>query len=522
MKTFPLWLLSGLLYGLSWPIFEEVNLSFLAWFAFVPLFILLEKQQHSFWKSISASYGAMVVFGCFSAGWLFNFPQSKIEIALIFFLEELWFFMPFLLFFFVQKKVGFNKALWLLPFIWMLWEWTYLNLEFTMGTHLSPYSQSNNLWLIQFIDITGMWGLSFWIMLFNVSLFKALQAVEFNFRSIQLYKRIGIIFGFMLGIPSLYSAFAFSNYGNLSGESIKVSLIPTQFSADYSENLDHQISIVEQTLHRTDSLAFFLMDRNKSSDLYIWPESGTNYWLGYSNLSAVLSEATQDWGGALITGCKGITDGVTEEDKRTYVSGVLISPQQKEPSYHHKTALTPGQEAIPYHSFFAQLPFFSIEENDPNYYKRGQESKPLALITRKKKTFQLGVSLCFEQWYPSHWTTLAENGADFYVHMAGEGWYGHVGFMNFMANVTRMRCIENRHQAARCANVGLSLFINQMGEFHQVSKKGTLDFSTSKLYSSNIMTTYAKYPNWFPVFGFLIFLGLVPSMIIKHNQSSIK
>lgn len=47
LKNMPLWLCCGTLIGLSWPVFEGVNLSFLAWFAFVPLFVFLEKNRHS-------------------------------------------------------------------------------------------------------------------------------------------------------------------------------------------------------------------------------------------------------------------------------------------------------------------------------------------------------------------------------------------------------------------------------------------------------------------------------------------
>lgn len=471
---------------------------------------------------MGASYGAMVIFGCFSAGWLFNFPQSKLEIALLFFLEELWFFMPFAFLFLTQKRIGFNKAIWLFPLIWMLWEWTYLQLEFTMGTHLSAYSQSSNLWLIQFIDITGMWGVSFWIMLLNVLLFKVLQAAEYNFKTMFLYKRTGLICLVMLGIPILYSLGIFSAHKKLTTPGVQVSLIPTQFSADYLQNPENQITVVEQTLHRTDSLAFALLKRKTPSDLYVWPETGTKYWMDYSNLGSLLSEATTDWQGSLITGCKGIPDGSTKDDQRTHVSGVLISPAQIKPLYHHKTTLIPGQEAIPYHSFFAQIPFFPIKETNTKYYKRGKASEPLELVTRKKEKFQLGVSLCFEQWHPTHWTKLANNGADFYVHLAGEGWYGKVGFMSFMANVTRLRCIENRHQAARCANVGLSLFINELGETHHASKNGTLNLSTAKLHASKVVTFYAKHPYWFPILGIILFTTLFIFGIIKQNHSSIK
>lgn len=180
LKSYKNPLLCGVLYGLSWPIFEWLNLSFLAWFAFVPLFIFLEKHQDRFWKSMFGSYLAMFVFGCFSAGWLFNFPNPIWQVAIIFFAEELWFFMPFLFLFPIQRKLGFNKALWLFPFVWMLWEWTYLHLEFTMGTHLSAYSQSSNLWLIQHIDLTGMWSISLWLLFFNVLIFKAYQKVNYS------------------------------------------------------------------------------------------------------------------------------------------------------------------------------------------------------------------------------------------------------------------------------------------------------------------------------------------------------
>lgn len=505
-KKIPLWLLSGILYGLSWPIFESLNLSFLAWFAFVPLFVFLEKNQQYFWKSILASCGTMFVFGCVSAGWLFNFPQHKLEITTLFLLEEFWFFIPFFIFFFIQKKIGFDISLWLFPLIWMLWEWTYLELEFTMGTHLSAYSQSNNLWIIQYIDITGMWGVSFWLALFNVLIFKAFKSVRYTL-NLQFYKKVGFLAIFMLGIPLVYGGIAYVKYSNLKGNSIRVSLFPTQYSAKYLTNPKNSIAIVEQTLHRTDSIAFTSAEQKIHTDLYLWPETGLPFTMGQSNLSEILSEAVNDWEGALITGVKGVPDTTNENDKRTYVSGVLISHTNKKSVYHHKTVLTPGQEVIPYHSLLAKIQNFPIKETDPRYFKKGKVSKPLELITRNKEKFLVGVSLCYEQWYPKHWVQLAKNGADFYTHLAGEGWYGKMGFMNFMVNVTRMRCIENRRQAARCANVGLSGFIDQMGRFHHFSKNGTLKTTTTKLTAFNEITAYTENPNWFPCLGFIVFLA---------------
>lgn len=526
LNYIPLWLWSGLLYGLSWPIFAELNLSFLAWFAFVPLFIFLEQNRDHFWKSMGGAYAAMVIFGTCSAAWLFNFPRSFVEISAIFFLEEFYFFFPFLPFFFLQKRLGFQRALWLFPFLWTVWEWTYLHLEFTMGTHLSAYSQSGNLWLIQFIDLTGMWGVSFWLMLFNVLIYKTYVQAEQNWRSKVFYLKTAKIAAVMLGLPLLYSVYAFTTYDNLGSESLSISLIPTQYSADILNDYSNGQMVVEQTLHRTDSLAFANADQNQHSDLYVWPETGTNYWMDYSNLGSLLQEATNDWNAALLTGCRGIPNDTTATDQRRHVSAALISSTSTKPVYHHKTALTPVQEMIPYHHLLAKVPSFPIAETDPRFFKKGKNAQALPLTTHDNRQFKVGVSLCFEQWYPNHWAALARDGADIMIHVAGEGWYGDIGFQQFMANVTRMRCIENRHSAARCANVGLSVFIDALGQMYQQTEKGTLQTSTAQVVSSDVVSWYARFPNWFPlgcIFTFMFsIIGLSKKKIVTTTSITVE
>ncbi|MCB0523350.1 MAG: apolipoprotein N-acyltransferase [Lewinellaceae bacterium] len=508
-KGMLLCLLSGTLYGLSWPLFSGINLSFLAWGAFVPLLIFLEKHRGQFWKSMAGSYLAMVVFGCFSAGWLFNFPEGKLNIAVIFFAEEFWITMPFLPFFLLQRRIGFDRALWMLPLLWMLWEWIYLGLEFTMGTHLSAYSQSGNPWLIQFIDITGMWGLSAWLMLFNVLLFKAFKSAGYRIRSTEFIKKTAFIALAMLCIPVLYSTYAYQRASKQSQAALKVTLVPTQFPASELSNPQNFVRIIEETLHRSDSLAFYMADIGQFSDLYLWPETGVPYQLAYSNLGSLLFEAVSDWQGALLTGCRGVPGIQDTLDKRTYVSGVLLSHKNSAPEFHHKTILTPGHEVIPYHHWLARIPGFPVAETSPRFHRKGTQTEPLELVTRDARKFNVGVSLCFEQWYPEVWTKTTQHGADLFVHLAGEGWYGNVGFQAFMANVTRMRCIENRRQAARCANVGLSMFIDETGGIHHQSKPGSLQSATADVTALKTRTFYSAHPSWFPVAGMLFLLGLL-------------
>ncbi len=521
LHEFSLPLLSGWLYGLSWPLFEEINLSFLAWFAFVPLFRFLEKNTAHFWKSMLGSYLVMVIFECITAGWLFMFPQEKTGITFIFMLEEVWFFMPFFFLFLLQKKIGFSRALWLFPLVWMLWEWTYLPLEFTMGTHISAYSQSSNLWLIQFIDITGMWGISLWLMLFNVLVYQAWKAVGYNFLPALVSKQLLAPAGLMLGVPLLYSAYAYSAYGDVpSKKSLQVTLIPTQYSAAYLLDTANHIPLIEETLHRTDSVAFRQIELSQPSDLYVWPETGLSFELGFANLGPLLHEAVTDWKSALLAGGKGIVQG-DSTDQRFYVSGLLISHTTNMAEVHNKTVLTPGQESIPYYSALKKMGV-PVNKIAHRFYRKGEESVPVPLMTKSGNKFLIGVSLCFEQWYPQHWVNLANNGAEVYAHLAAEGWYGNVGFRQFMANVSRMRCIENRKPAVRCANVGLSMFIDRLGNYRQQSLTGTLRASTANVYASDQITFYARFPDLFPLGGALLLITLFAYSLYRNSHSGTK
>ncbi len=518
LQKIPLWLWCGLLHGFSWPLFEHPNLSFLAWFAFVPLLVFLERNKDSFWRFLGGGYGAMFVFSCLAAGWLFNFPESTLEVGVIFLTGTIYMSIVYLPFYFLQKKLSFQKAVWLFPFLWVIWEWVYLPLEFTMGTHLLSYTQSSNTWLIQYVDLTGMWGISFWVILFNVLIWQAGRPLGFDLRSGLFRRRLAKISLGMLAIPLLYAAYVFHQYANMPGESATVSLIPTQYTADFLMNPNNQKAVVEETLMRTDSLAYTRLQAGQHTDLYLWPETGANYPLDFSNLGALLQEATTDWEAALITGCKGVPADYSEENLRTYVSGVLISGEDKDLQYHHKTILTPGQESIPYEQWLRKIPGFDKLDLLSSFRKKGTTAEPLTLSTIDGRTFKVGVSLCFEQWYPSYWAETARNGADFFVHLAGEGWYGRVGFQQYMANVSRLRCIENRHSLARCANIGHSLFIDPLGRFYDPVELGAWSSATAAVKASSVVSFYARFPWLFPV---VCLVGLTIGSLLRWDYAKI-
>ena len=510
------WLYSAILYPLSWATYSGPNLSFLAWFALVPLFIYLSKQTDNFKKFYGSSLLVVSCWTLVTSGWLFHFPTPKWQIILTIFSETIHISLPFAILFLWQKKIGFNKSLILFPFIWIAWEWLYIPLQHTMGTHLIAYSQGNNLWLIQMADIGGMWLVGFWVMMFNVALYFSLRSIQFEWHSQNALIAITKVCGVMIIPILLYSYFSIEKWSNYSKSGIQISIIPTQFESSYLTHEPNQRVIIENTLHRTDSLAFELIKSNRGSDLYVWPEAGTSYWSSFSNITKLLYSASTDWGGSLLTGCKGIP--IKDDDNNAHISAVMISPKINNTvtplQYHHKTVLVPGSETIPYKDFI--MPLFDTAHKDKNYFSPGTSFQPLQLKTKQGAEFKVGISLCYEQWFPSIWARQAINGAEFFVHMAAEGWYGNIGYQQFMLNVTRFRAVETRRYIARSSNKGVSTFINSIGKSYGIIASGSLDFSTNEVNSNTEITWASKYPDTFPIFSLIVIF--VISLIISYKN----
>jgi apolipoprotein N-acyltransferase len=267
----------------------------------------------------------MLIFGLMTAGWLFSSPQAKEQITLIVLLEVFYFTFPVIPFFFLQRRLGFDRALWLFPLLWTVWEWLYLSLEFTMGTHLSAYSQSSNTWLIQYIDLTGMWGIACWLLFFNVLIHRAYRSAGDRVLVGEFWRKLALP-GLLMGLPLAYGMYAFGQFDEQGGKSLAVTVVPTYFTADFYENYSDFKGGIEATLHVTDSLHYAQRETKTVPDFYLWPETGTTFTLEEAQLGKVLREAVVDYDAAMLTGGAVLAD-TTRGDFRRYITGTLLSAQ---------------------------------------------------------------------------------------------------------------------------------------------------------------------------------------------------
>jgi len=169
----------GLLLALSFP---PADLSLLAWVAFIPLFWAIDNVRGSSKSALCGFFFGVAFFGL-DVSWIYRtlimhghfstvmaatvFVAMVLSLALI---PGLFGLMLSLL------KDRFRVAAIGAPFFWAALEYVRTWIFTGFPWDLTGYSQSGFLHVVQIVDITGVYGVSFLIVLVNASLWALLQS----------------------------------------------------------------------------------------------------------------------------------------------------------------------------------------------------------------------------------------------------------------------------------------------------------------------------------------------------------
>jgi len=169
---------SGLLLLLSFP---EINLGFLAWIALVPL--LLAIHNRSWRTAFGQGFLAGLVFYAGSLSWVVNamqlyghVPFTVSYVVMLLLAAYCALYLALFTGLLRWMSTGFTSIfLWGAPALWVALELarTYLFSGFPWA--LLGYSQYDQLPVIQIADITGVYGVSFLVVLTNILLAQVLQ-----------------------------------------------------------------------------------------------------------------------------------------------------------------------------------------------------------------------------------------------------------------------------------------------------------------------------------------------------------
>lgn len=434
--------LSGILLGLSYPSFSDIPTGVLAWFAFVPV-LLITRLTSNFKEYFWITFSVFLIAGPLNFWWTALYSWKAFALC---YTTQIWtIYLPFLLHFFLKKRFGWQKSLFLLPFHWAVIDSLTHQLPHTLQVNYIAYTQSNNIWLIQFIDFTGMWGITFFVVALN-----ALIANSFT-----IHEKINIIWKklippiLMIIIASGYSFWVIKiNPRAVTGSEdtkTKVSIIQTNLDSYSKDSLATQKTFNE-IISLSDSAV-----RTTKPDLLVMPEAAIPIPLFQNkNLLQFTKKAISNWQTSVAIGFVDYENSTTKSYRN---NAIVFTPQLS--MFWDSLKIKP-QDVKVYQKEYG-LPFIETMPycNDCQTFRgnrmiKGKELYIFSYGNFKGDIFKVALTICWEQMYPHKMATLVNEGAEFIALMNNDAWFGTSPGARQLLSFTRMRAIENRRSIVRC------------------------------------------------------------------------
>ena len=483
-KLFLQILASGILYGISFP---PLNLSILIFFSFVILLEIIYKSE-SFKNVFFRSYFVFLTSGLAGVSWIALSgltegadPFLVIGGIVILLIYPLFFVIPSVLFYFIKnnfKRKSITLSLLVFPFLWTGFEYLSSLGQISFPWLFAGNSQTVHLQKIQYAEFTGVFGVSFWICLISVCiyfLYLNLRAKIQENKSLKTFL-ISVIILIIYFLPDFYNYVSTSEKKfaeNSSGGKVKIGIIQPDVNpwkkwggkqadlinsyADdikilHSENPDVRMVILPETafpyyFRENIFESKYRIIKDLCDSLKLPVLAGTPDLQKYKNQS----EAPVD---AKIMKSTG-------EKYDTYNSAFLFEPGKEKDDFqkHYKIKLVAGSERMPYQEI---MPFTKnlIEWGvGLGSWQIGNDTN-LFILDGK---YKFNTAICYESVYPEFFAEFVNKGADFSVIITNDGWWGKLAGTYQHNQFAVLRAVENRIWIARCANTGISDFIDPYG-----------------------------------------------------------
>ena len=322
---------------------------------------------------------------------------------------------------------------------------------------LLGYSQFEWLPIIQIADMTGVYGVSFLIVLVNTFLSLLIQTLRARWRDGRHVRIAPLAFPAVATIVCMSLALL---YGQSRQETVRTAsdhrtlrLGLVQANIDQDKKWDP--AFLQDTMSRYHDLTTQAVRdaHDDPVDMIVWPEAATPFiFASQASLRDRITALVQRQQTPLLFGSvavKDVTDGPAQLLNRAY----LLSPQGTVLNQYDKIHLVPFGEYVP-----DAFPFVTKIGHGIGDYVPGTE---YTIMSGPHGRF--GVAICFDVIYPNLVRHFVKHGAEYMVTITNDAWYDRSSAPYQHFSMVVFRAVENRVSFARAANTGISGFINADG-----------------------------------------------------------
>jgi apolipoprotein N-acyltransferase len=481
-------------------IFPTLNVNLLAWIALVPLFLALNGQSVKNGFFLGGITG--IVYFAGTVHWVTNsvhyyggvplVPASLITLLLCAYLA----LYPAL---FCAVVVHIRKSRPTLLILAAPAVWTALELARTyvfsgFPWSLLGYSQYLALPVIQISDITGVYGVSFLIVLVNAAVAEFLS----DRKKYPLLVIAAVTMVLVLG----YGFIRLHHPENSGG--ITVSVVQGNIEQDKKWDPAYQTEVLTVYKQLTQEAL------RQHPDIIIWPETSTPFYFNGegprdSALREDLTAFVKKNSVPLLFGSP------TYEVKPGGVvhlrnSAFLLTKDGKVGAEYHKLHLVPFGEYVPLKRvlFFVGKMVQAIGD-----FESGNEYTVMTIATRGSggaDEVKLSTAICYEIIFPDLIRRFVDNGAGIITTITNDAWFGRTAAPYQHFSMAVFRAVDNHVPVARAANTGISGFIDAQGMILDTSAIFTKAYLTRTLTPGTAKTFYTRYGD---VFSYLCLLSSI-------------
>lgn len=474
-----------LLYG-GWP---PLLLFPLLFAGFVPLLVLrnrLEKSGKSgfnWWV-----YFTMLAWNLLTTWWV-GYASVGGAIAMLL-ANSAMMTLPFAAYNFTHKLVGESRALVMLIFYWLAFEYLHLHWDIsfpwlTLGNGLARFPQG-----IQWYEYTGILGGSAWILLLNVLIYQSVTGYQI--------KRVAYVATALL----LPLAISLGMYYTVPTEPQSEGVLIVQPNIDPYNKFNEGEEINQVKLF----LALAEKNLHKETHLIVFPETAIVEYLDESQINyhqsiVLMTEFMKRHPGVnILTGAStyrffrsGETPSLTA---RTAASGekydsyntALLIDSTGVVNVYHKSRLVPGVEKMPYPKLFGFLEYFTIDMGGISG-SLGVSDEPVVFESGNLK---VAPAICYESIYGDYLGGFMRKGANVLAIITNDGWWENTDGYKQHLYYGSLRAIEFRTDIVRCANTGISALINERGDLLMKTSWNRAETVSCNVGKSERLTYYAQ------------------------------
>lgn len=246
-------------------------------------------------------------------------------------------------------------------------------------------------------------------------------------------------------------------------------------------NIDTETDWTRALLNRTEE-QLALLSRSHTVDLVIWPEMPVPMYLndpGFLRYAEQIAESSQAY---FLFGAIGHTKSGAPLN-----AAMMIDPLGHEMDEYDKIKLVPFGEFVP--SVFAWVNRVTKETGD---FAPGDR-----VVVFPAGPERVGAFICYESAFPDLVREFAQDGAEVFVNLSNDGYFGTSAAHEQHLELVRMRAAENARWIIRATNDGITATVDPAGRVTQRLRPFTQLSATMRYGTSKNETPYTRHGDWF-------------------------